>query len=145
MRRRQLFQFLSLSAVLHLSGCLPATWTVVPEVKGRVVTATGEPAAGAKIRIVPADDSSEGRSVEVTADGRGQFRRAEETQWTMVLLLPLDAIAPEFVATASHAGRQSAPEKFGGGVMNPHHFGLTNKSESFDLGDLVVYEQTGDR
>lgn len=101
---------------------------------------TGEPAAGAKVRIVPANGSSERHEVEVTTDTRGQFHRGEETQWTMVLLLPLDAIAREFVATAFYAGLESAPSRFGGGITNPHHFGLTNKSESVDLGDLVLHE-----
>ena len=144
MRRRRLCQLLSLAALLHLAGCLPATWTVVPEVSGRVVTAAGEPAAGAKVRIARADDESSGeRPVEVAAGRDGRFRRREQTQWTIVPLLPLDGIAPQFVATASHEDLASPPRPFGGGLSHPHHFGLTNKSKSFDLGDLVVYERPG--
>jgi hypothetical protein len=102
------------------------------------VTPTGEPAPGAKVVIAPADGSSETPTVEVRADQRGQFRRRERTRWTIVPLLPLDALAPEFIATASHDGLESAPKPFGGGLAHPHRFGLTNKSESYDLGDLVI-------
>lgn len=123
-------------------GCVPATFTVVPEVRGRVVSPAGDPLAGAKVRIAPADPESDIRAAAVTADDLGRFRRAEQTRWGMVLLVPVDAIAPKFVATASHANRESAPSTFGGGLTHPHHFGFTNKSESFDIGDLIVANTT---
>ena len=135
-----------LAGLVHLGGCLPATWTVVPEVRGRVVTATGQPAPGAKVVISPAETSSKTRALQVRADARGEFRQREKTRWTIVPFLPLDAYAEEFIATASHAGLESAPVQFGGGFKHPHHFGLTNKSESFDLGDLVLVQApSGDR
>jgi hypothetical protein len=132
--------------MLLLAGCLPATWTIMPAVRGRVVTATGAPAAGATVRIVEAGAPSEiASAVEVNAGADGRFVRAEETRWTIVPLLPLDAIAPRFIATASRAGVESDPKEFGGGITNPHHLGITNRSGPFDLGDLVITERAGER
>jgi len=56
----------------------------------------------------------------------------------MALLVPADAIAATFVATASDAGVESAPKQFGGGLTHPHFFGFTNKSESLDVGELTI-------
>ena len=81
--------------------------------------------------------------MEITADLEGRFRRAEETQWTIVILLPLDLMGPQFLATASQGGLESSPKRFGGGIDNAHHFGVTNKRPPFDLGDLVLRERSG--
>jgi hypothetical protein len=140
MNFRSLIPLLVAAVVLHLSGCIPATATLVPQVSGRVVSAHGVPIHGATVRVSPEDEALAERSFAVKTDRRGRFRRAEQTRWSLTPFLPIDAIAPTFVATASHENVQSAPAHFGGGLTHPHFLGIGNKSKSFDLGDLVVYE-----
>jgi hypothetical protein len=101
--------------------------------------------ANAEVDISPANESSSLLARKMTTNQLGQFRREEETQWCMAPLLPVDAIAPEFVATATRDGAQSSPEKFGGGIWNFHFLGLGNKTACYDLGDIVVNETTGER
>lgn len=142
MRSRQLGQTTVSIATILLAGCVPATCTVVPEVRGRVLTQAGQPVADARVKISSEAPSSDQPAVEATTDAHGQFHRNEQTRWTIVPLIPLDAIAREFTATASYAGSESEHKRFGGGgIVNPHHFGLTNKSPTFDLGDLILQER----
>ena len=128
-------------ALLHVAGCIPATATLVPEIRDRVVNGTGEPIAGAKVRVTSADLSNDEPAFAVTTDRRGRFHRAEQTRRFMAPLVPAHAISPGFVATASHGGARSSPKHFGRNeLLMMHAFGVTNKSRSYDLGDLVVYD-----
>ena len=137
---RSLEQLLVVAVGLHLIGCIPATATLVPQVSGRVVSGGGVPIHGATVRVAPEDKALADRSFTLKTDRRGRFRRAEQTRWSLAPFLPIDAIGPTFVATASHENVQSAPAHFGGGLTHLHFFGMGNKSKSFDLGDLTVYE-----
>jgi hypothetical protein len=126
---------------LPLCGCIPATTTVVPQISGRVVDATGKPVANAEVCISLAKETSAPLLRKCTTDQSGKFRHEEETQWCIAPILPLDAIAPEFVAAATHNGVRSSPKEFGGGIWNFHFLGLGDKTACIDLGDILVDER----
>src|SRR4051794_15288754 len=105
MRRKNHTRFSVLLILPILGGCLPATFTTVPEVKGRVTTMNGQPLPGAEVRIV--QKSPEKREWTLKADESGNFRQKESENWTLAPLLPLDALGPEFELTAKH-GEQSS-------------------------------------
>jgi hypothetical protein len=138
MMRRFVLSIPLLLVVTSVGGCLPATFTDMPAFKGRVVNAAGQPISGAKVSVAPKEPANGGHAVEVATDRQGQFHRNEEVHFGFALLLPLDSIVPQFIATARADGKQSKPLQFGGGIDNPHYLGIANPSRSFDLGDLVV-------
>ncbi len=145
MRRQQLCQVLSLFALVHLAGCLPATGSLVPALRGRVVDSMGQPVSGAKVTVAPVDPTVEIRSFAISTDRQGRFRRGEQAQWFLAILVPTDVIAPEFEATATRGEARSTPKRFGGGLIHPQYLGITNKRRTFDLGDLVVPTPSGVR
>ena len=129
---------LLLPAMLCLTGCLPATWTRTPEVSGRVVDPGGKPVPGAVVSVVPDDPNQKELAFEMSTDKQGRFHHDEERQWTLAPLLPMDAFATDFTATASYHGAQSPAWQFGGGISNAHFLNLGNRYPSFDIGPLVV-------
>ncbi len=142
MRYRPIAQSLVFLALLQSMGCLPATITVMPRISGRVVDSLGRPLAEAEVSIARTDKAPNGHSSHVTANQEGRFRRDEETRWTLAPVLPVDFVS-DFVAVASFHGSCSVPVRFGGNITNFHFLGLTNKSEAFELADLVIETQPG--
>src|SRR6266545_667550 len=96
-----------------LAGCVPAAVTVVPQIRGRVIDTTGAPITGATVSIAPAD-SPDLKARTIKTDGRGCFQRGQEKRWFLAVPVAAHAVGPEFIATASHRGMQSAPKRFGG-------------------------------
>ena len=143
MRRRRLDQLLVLLAVAAVTGCVPATGTVVPRVSGRVVDLTGKPVAGATVSIEMLEMGEAPRKVRTGRHGR--FRRAEEKRWFLGVFLPVHAMGPELTATAWHQGMRSDPQRFGGGLLLQQFLGLGNPSKSYELGDLMLSEGPSDR
>jgi hypothetical protein len=127
------------------AGCLPATTTVVPGVRGRVVTLDGRPVSGATVSVVSADPESGGPAFEVTTKRDGGFHRRAQTRWVMAVFLPAHAMRPKFIATARHGHFDSHPETFGGDYLIYVHFFGVGKAESFDLGDLVLEYPSANR
>lgn len=127
--------------ILQIEGCIPATTTIAPQVSGRVLDISGKPVDGAEIRVAIVDSHAGAASWKAASNARGQFHRDEQTRWCMAPLLPADFIAPEYVAVATRNDLHSAPKRFGRGIWNFHFLGLTNKTESFDLGDLVLNQK----
>lgn len=74
-----------------------------------------------------------------------KFRHGEEREWAIVPLLPLDAIGPRFRAVATYNGRESKAMGFGGGIWNAHFLGMSNPTETVDLGNLRVWEKGEDK
>ena len=134
MRYQELCQVLALFMTIGLGGC--AT-TVVPPVRGCVVDGAGTPIAGATVTIAPVDSPQE-KPRHVKTDRLGRFARREERRWFVALPVAAHAIGFEFSATASYEGTQSAPKRFGGGLLTQQLFGLTNRSKLYDVGELVV-------
>ena len=132
--QRHFVQLLTLFTIMNLVGC---TTTVVPPVSGRVVDVTGTPIAGAVVTIARVDSADE-KPRSVKTDGSGRFSRTEEKRWFVAPPVAAHAIGPEFTATATHDGTQSAPKRFARGALLTQHFlGLTG-SKVYDLDDLVV-------
>jgi Carboxypeptidase regulatory-like domain len=107
----------------------------MPDLHGRVVDSAGVPVSGAKVAVDGADST---HSVQMKTDAKGGFSRHEEVRWAMVPLLPLDAIGPVYRAQASYGESRSEPKEAREGIMNPHFFGLGNKTDPVDFGDLVI-------
>lgn len=142
MRLARLSQFLALSTAAALAGCVPATTTVVPRVSGRVVDAMGTPIGSAEVKIVHADSPNE-KPRKINTDAQGRFHRSEEKRWFLALPVAAHGLEPEFIAAASHQGKESVPQRFGGDQLRMQQFlGVTNPSKGYDLGDLMIY---GDR
>jgi hypothetical protein len=143
---------LVLAALLpNLVGCLPATYTAVPRLTGRVVDSAGKPVAGAVVVVSVADDGTPSHGLwqigpwqldagpwRVEADANGRFNRPEETHWSLAPLLPMDMMLPDYLAIASHGAARSQTYSFSFGIVNWHFFGLTNPTEAADFRDLVV-------
>jgi hypothetical protein len=127
-----------LVTILCLTGCLPATWTRVPEVSGRVVDPGGRPIPGAVVSVVPDNPYQKELAFKMTSDNQGRFHHDDERQWTLEPLFPMDAIGTEFTATASYHGAQSPAWQFGGDISNAHFLNLGNRYPSFDIGPLVI-------
>lgn len=75
---------------------------------------------------------------DLRTDSTGHFFRAEQTQWALVPLLPLDGMGQVYSATAHANGLQSEPMPLGGAISNPHFLGLGNAYPKMNLGDLVL-------
>lgn len=145
MRLDRLWLLLALNVAAALAGCVPATGTVVPRVSGRVVDTGGTPLAGATVKIVHADSPDE-KPRKINTDAQGRFHRGEEKRWFMAVPVPAHAVEPEFIATASNDGKQSTPRRFGGDKLYKQQFlGVTNQSDGYDLGDLVIHEASRGR
>ena len=145
MRHRHVRHGLLATIVSGLAGCLPATYTAVPRLTGRVLDAAGRPVPGATV-AVNVDGSGPGdRSWVLDADARGVFTRPEETRWWVAPVLPLDFLSKTYVAVASAGPRRSRSKAFGGGITNYHYLGLTNPAAAADFGDLVVEDTPAHR
>jgi hypothetical protein len=125
-------------ALLMLScGCLPATSTLVPEIKGRVTTLDRRGVPGATVIVVPADPQQTAPAFEVISKRDGRFYRRAQTRWYLAPFLPAHAMGPELIATARLGNLETQPKLFGHSYTNARFFGL-GKVELFDLGDLVL-------
>ncbi len=145
MRLDRLYLLLAFGTAVALAGCVPATGTIVPRVSGRVVDMAGTPVADATVKIVRADSPDE-KPRKINTDAQGRFHRGEEKRWFLAVPVAAHAVEPEFIATASHDGKQSTPKRFGGEQLYEQQFlGVTNPSEGYDLGDLVIYEASRGR
>lgn len=127
----------ALGAAMCLTGCVPAAFTVVPQISGRVVSCCGAPLPDAVVAIAPAE-GHDAPSRRVDPDRRGRFQRAEERQWRLGLLVPAHAMGTPYTATAHHELRSSEPRPFGGRYLAQQFFGITNRTERYDLGDLII-------
>lgn len=129
MRHRQ---FTSFALFLLVSGCVPATFTAVPEIKGRVVDASGDPVPGAAVKVRAVLEPDIGFSL--TCDQAGRFYRAEEAHGGLYIL-PMDNFGRRYRAVAVVDGQSSEPKVFGTPWSHVRVFGL-GATQRADLGDL---------
>jgi hypothetical protein len=136
--RQPRIQELFLSAVLaFLPGCIPATFTRVPEIRGRVVDAAGQAMPGASVHLTRLPRYG-GYNLDETlnSDTAGRFHRKEQAVWA-VFIVGEDNFGSRFQAVASFNGEQSAPREFGMAWSKVRLMGL-GAADVADLGDLKI-------
>jgi hypothetical protein len=120
-----------------LAGCAPAAFTIVPEIRGRVVDVNGEPVSGASVHITKKADSP-GREQDITlsTDSSGKFFRKEASMWGLYIV-PMDVFGTQFQIQARDATRRGKVTEFGRTWGHVRILGL-GKTDVADLGDLVI-------
>ncbi len=96
-----------MTALLGFTGCMPVKQTIVPAVRGRVISFDGKPVPGADVELFRKPDSV-GRpfDVEFRCDANGDFSYAGEHRW--VIWIIVGDLFPETVQVqARHAGLTS--------------------------------------
>jgi hypothetical protein len=119
------------------AGCFPATFAMVPDIKGRVIDQSGQPVPTATVHIANTRNVGGYRvDTTVSCDASGKFYRKERARWGMYIV-PMDLFATQLEAIARDESRQSARREFYGPVtMRP--FGLIGSRAVVDLGDLTL-------
>jgi hypothetical protein len=122
----------TLTLTLFLSACVPATFTVVPEIKGRVLDSAGEPVPGAHVDVRALPEGA--RKFSLTCDESGRFYRGEEAQWGLYIF-PMDNFGRQYEAVSVVNGQSSNTKKFGTTWSHIRFLGL-GTVQTADLGDL---------
>ncbi len=138
MRYRHARHGLVAATLAGAAGCLPATYTAVPQLAGRVLDTTGRPVSGATVAVDVDGGDAGDRALTLDTDGQGVFSRPEETHWWLAPVLPLDFLPKTYVAVTSAGAERSPPKACGGAITNYHFLGLTNPTAPANFGDLVV-------
>jgi hypothetical protein len=125
-----------LVALAGVAGCCPANFTLVPQIRGRVVDAAGQPVPDARVHVAKPHEA-EGFELDttLTCDVDGRFYRKEHTRWG-VFIVPMDLFATHIEAVADHNGRQSDVQRYRGPAQVRLFGG--GSPQVVEFGDLMV-------
>jgi hypothetical protein len=134
-------QALALLLTATLSGCFPATFSRVPEIRGRVVDASGSPMPNATVHLSKVEGyGGYNLNESVTSDSAGRFRRKERAEWGLYIV-PMDPFGSRFEAIAVADGQQSETREIVYPWMKVRFMGLGSPAVN-DVGDLVIDRPT---
>lgn len=119
-----------------LSGCIPATFTLVPEISGRVIDESGLPISGASIHLCKVNGFGGSLDEKLTSDDAGRFFREEQAKWGL-FIVPMDPFGSFFQAVATAEGQQSEIYEIKYPWSKVRFMGIGSK-DSMDIGDLQI-------
>jgi hypothetical protein len=120
-----------------VAGCFPATFSRVPEIRGRVSDVGGSPVPDARVHLSKVEGyGGEDVNETLTCDAAGRFRRAEQARWGLYIV-GMDPFGSRFRAVAAADGRQSEAREIAYPWMKVRFMGLGSAAVA-DVGELVI-------
>jgi hypothetical protein len=136
MRRRHFASLISFPLLLSCSGCIPAKFTEIPALKGRVVGLDGRPAPAASVHVSRKPDTP-GAPFELLlqTDSNGEFTYGGKQRWVLWILIA-DLFRGVVQVQARH-GDGASPLRDVEYVTEVKALGL-GKPQYHDVGELRV-------